>query len=280
GEGKVWHLMLSCVIDNNLKELKELLKENNINEIYPCTECEDYISPLTAAVVTHNRDILSFLLQQGAKPNNASALELTPLHYVSLAQAPIDFVEKLLEAKANPNGSNLQVYTPLQTAAIKDREDVVKVLIFAGAVVTPLLATHPQHVTYNKRLIQMIHKLASKGNTSFSKIRYFLDVAIAVQSKTPEQVFKMFDSHMLLEDPQTHLTMIEVFFNVTGPDEEKYWQGSIKWLKDPGNLNTYIEGAVRRFPNIHKEYVQQAIITLNAVLEAALKDTVVLSSQC
>uniref|UniRef100_A0A671YUU5 Serine/threonine-protein kinase ppk4-like n=1 Tax=Sparus aurata TaxID=8175 RepID=A0A671YUU5_SPAAU len=112
----------------------------------------------------------------------------------------------------------------------------------------------------------MIHKLASKGDELFSEIRYFLDVAIAVQSETPEQVFKTFDSHMLLEDPQTHLTMTETLFTVTGSDEEKYRQGSIKWLKDTGNLNTYIEGAVRRFPNIHKEYVHHTIITLHAVL--------------
>ncbi|KAM8747151.1 uncharacterized protein AB9X84_015273 isoform 1-T2 [Acanthopagrus schlegelii] len=259
------HRVIQCVFDNNLEELKELLKENNINEIYSCTVCKDYVTPLTAAVVTHNWDIFTFLLQQGADSDNASALELTPLHYVSLSQAPIDFVEKLLEARANPHGCNLQPYTPLQAAAIKDREDVVKVLISAGAAVT-LLVTHPQHVTYNEKISQMIHKLASKGDKFYSVIRYFLDVEIAVQSKTPEQVFQTFDSHMLLEDPQTHRTIIEALFNVSGPDEEKYRHGSIKWLKDPGNLNTYIEGAVRRFPHIPKEYVRDTIITLHAVL--------------
>uniref|UniRef100_A0A671YYC0 Protein kinase domain-containing protein n=1 Tax=Sparus aurata TaxID=8175 RepID=A0A671YYC0_SPAAU len=260
------HRIIQCVTDNNFEELKQLLKENHINEIYSCTKCNDYISPLTAAVVTHNRDIFTFLLQQGADPDNASALELTPLHYVSLSKAPIDFVEKLLEAQANPHGCNLQPYTPLQAAAIKDREDIVKVLISAGAAVTYFLVTHPQHVTYNEKISGMIYKLASKGDKLCSEIRYFLDMVIAVQSKTPEQVFKTFDRHMLLEDPQTHLTMIEVLFIVIGPGEEKYHQGSIKWLKDTGNLNNYIEGAVRRFPNIPKEHVHQAIITLHAVL--------------
>ena len=63
---------------------------------------------------------------------------------------------------------------------------------------------------------------------------------------------------MLLEDPQTHLTMIKILFTVTGSDGEKYRQGTIKWLKDAGNLNTYIEGAVR--------CVEDTIISLHAVL--------------
>ncbi|XP_030287485.1 serine/threonine-protein kinase ppk4-like isoform X2 [Sparus aurata] len=136
----------------------------------------------------------------------------------------------------------------------------------AGAVVTPISAIDPQHVTHNEKLSQMIHNFASKGDKFCSEIRYFLDMGIAVQSKTPEQVFKTFDSYMLLEDPRTHLTIIEGLFTVTGRNVEKYHQGSIKWLKDTGNLNTYIEGAVRRFPNFPKESVHQAIITLYAVL--------------
>ncbi|XP_036967247.1 probable serine/threonine-protein kinase ireA [Acanthopagrus latus] len=259
------HYIIQCVFDNNLKRLKRLLKKNNINDIYPCTECNDCISPLTAAVVTHNWDIFTFLLQQGADPDNASAQGLTPLHYVSMHDAPIDFVETLLEARAYPDGCYLHPYTPLHTAAINNRHDVAKVLISAGAAVT-LLVTHPQHMTDNVKISQMIHKLASKGDKLCSVIRYFLDVEIAVQSKTPEQVFQTFDSHMLLEDPQSHRTIIEVLFTEPGPDGEKYRHGSIKWLKDPGNLNTYIEGAVRRIPNIRKEYVHDTIITLHAVL--------------
>uniref|UniRef100_A0A671YUK4 Protein kinase domain-containing protein n=1 Tax=Sparus aurata TaxID=8175 RepID=A0A671YUK4_SPAAU len=260
------HPIIQCVVDNNLKKLKKLLKENDINGIYPCTKCNDLISPLTAAIVNNNRDIFAHLLQHGADPNRVSQKNFTPLHYVSISQAPLFFVEKLLKARANPDGCGLQVYSPLHTAAIYDREDVVKVLISAGAAVTYLLVSHPQHVTHNEKITQMIHKLASKGDKLCSVIRYFLDVEIAVPSKTPEQVFKSFDSHMLLEDPQTHLTMIEVLFTVTGPNEKKYRHESIKWLKDTGNLNTYIEGAVRRFPNIPKEHVHRTIITLHTVL--------------
>lgn len=259
------HPIVKCVINNNLNKLKKVLKDNNINQAYPSTECNDYITPLIAAVVNHNIDIFTFLLRQGADPNSVSQNGLTPLHYVSMSKAPLLFVEKLLEAKANPNGCNLQLFTPLQTAAIHDRDDALKMLISAGAMVTLLPFTDPEEAIHNKKISQMIQNRASKGDELCSTIRYFLDMEIAVRVKTPEEVFKTFDSHMLLEEPQTHLTMIEMLFTVIGRGKEKYFQGSIQWLKDTRNLNTYIEGAVSRLPNIPKTNVKRAIDSLHAV---------------
>lgn len=80
-----------------------------------------------------------------------------------------------------------------------------------------------------------------------------------------KEVFKAFDSSMMMEDPQTHLIMIEVLFTVIGPGKERYCLESIKWLRDTGNLNTYITGAVSRLPNISKLVVKIAIDSLHAV---------------
>ncbi|XP_037615224.1 uncharacterized protein LOC119481960 isoform X3 [Sebastes umbrosus] len=261
------HPIIQCIINNNLKKLKKLLKDNSINLVYPCSECNDYITPLIAAVVHHNRDIFTFLLQEGADPNGASQADLSPLHYVSLSKAPIAFVRKLLDAKADPNGWNfieLQRFTPLQIAAINDRDDVMKVLISAGALVTLLPVTDPEQI-HNEKISRMIHNFASKGDELCSKITYFLDMEIAVRGGSPEEVFKTFDSHMLLEDPRNHLTMIEMLFTVTGRNKEKYSQASIKWLKDTENVNTYIAGAVSRFPNIPERDVRRAVDSLHAV---------------
>ncbi|XP_036967248.1 uncharacterized protein LOC119026808 isoform X1 [Acanthopagrus latus] len=262
------HYIIQCVFDNNLKRLKRLLKENNINDIYPCTECNDCISPLTAAVVTHNWDIFTFLLQQGADPDNDSEQGLTPLHYVSMHDAPIDFVETLLQAKANPDGWNirgLQPFTPLQTAAISGRDDVMKKLSSAGALVTLLPDTDPEHVTYNEIICQMVHKLASEGDELSCKISYFLDLETAMRRKTPEEVLTTFDCHMLDVNPQTHLAIIEMLFNFTGQGKEKYSKGSVKWLKDTENVNTYVTGAVSRLPNIRKTELKRSIDCLHAV---------------
>uniref|UniRef100_A0A4W6EGD5 Protein kinase domain-containing protein n=1 Tax=Lates calcarifer TaxID=8187 RepID=A0A4W6EGD5_LATCA len=259
------HPIIQCITDNDLEELKKLLKDNDINQVFPCKECHDYITPLIAAVVNHNRDICTYLLRQGVDPNIPSQNGFTPLHYVSVSKAPVIFVRKLLEVKANPNGWPLHRFTPPQTAAIHDREDVMKELLSAGAEVTLLPVTDPEHVIHNKKISQMIQNLASSGDELCSKIRYFLEMEIAVRGKSPEEVFRIFDSHMLREDPQTHLTMIEMLFTVTGRDQEKYSQGSIKWLKNAENLNSYVAGAVSRFPNIHQEHVYRTIFTLHAV---------------
>ncbi|XP_050932164.1 uncharacterized protein LOC108892768 isoform X3 [Lates calcarifer] len=259
------HPIIQSIIDNDLKKLKKLLKDNDINQVFPCRECGDYITPLIAAVVNHNRDICTYLLRQGVDPNIPSQNGWTPLHYISRSKAPPVFVRKLLEEKANPNVWTLQPFTPLQTAAINDREDVMKELLSAGAMVTLFPVTDPQQMIYNEKISQMIQNFASSGDELCSKIRYFLEMEIAVRGKSPEEVFRIFDSHMLQEDPQIHLTMIEMLFTVTGRGKEKYSQRSIKWLKDTGSLNLYVAGAVSRFPNIRLQHVYRTIITLHSV---------------
>uniref|UniRef100_A0A3Q1IX32 Uncharacterized protein n=2 Tax=Anabas testudineus TaxID=64144 RepID=A0A3Q1IX32_ANATE len=260
------HLVIQCVIKNKPSKLKKLLKDNDINALYPCKERNDYITPLIAAVISHNEDICSFLLKEGADPNTASQNGFTPLDYVSLSRAPLVFVRILLEKTPKLNEySIIQPCTPLHTAAINGRVDVMKELISAGALVTPLLPNNPNFMSYNKKISEMIHQIASTGDEMYLKIRVFFDMNVAIIEKTPEEVFKTFDSHMLEEDPQTHMTIFETLFDVAGPNGEKYRQDSIKWLKDTGNLNSYIEGAVSRLPQISQNIVDLVIASLYAV---------------
>uniref|UniRef100_A0A3Q2WQE7 Serine/threonine-protein kinase ppk4-like n=1 Tax=Haplochromis burtoni TaxID=8153 RepID=A0A3Q2WQE7_HAPBU len=264
------HPIVQCITKNDLKNLKKLLKENNINGVYPCKECRDYITPLIAAVINNNRDISYYLLHQGADPNIPSKVRWTPLHYVSLSEALPDFVDLLLAAKANPDGWSptplqQQKFTPMQLAAIKDREDIMKKLISAGAMVTLLPNGDFQSLINSRKISQMVNHLAENGDEVCSQIRYFLNMDIALLEKKPEDVFRNFNSHMLLEHPQFHLTMIELLFTVSGPDAEKYGHSCIKWLKETENVNTYIAGAAIRLSNIPKTHVGSAVYSLNRV---------------
>ncbi|XP_004554467.3 uncharacterized protein LOC101478597 [Maylandia zebra] len=263
------HPIIQCITNNDLRKLKKLLKDNNVNGVYPCSKWGDYITPLISAVVNHNTDICSYLVRQGADTNIPSQLQWTPLHYVSYSKAPLHFVALLLEAKASPDGRSAPVQqeipTPLQVAAFEDREDIMKRLISAGALVTLPPINDPQWFINSKKISQMINHLASNGDRVCSQIRHFLDMEIAVFEKTPDEVFKMFNSHMLLEHPRSHLTMTEILFTVTGRWKDKYCQACIKWLKKNGNVNTYIVGAASRFPNIPKTHVGRAVESLSAV---------------
>ncbi|XP_035768716.1 serine/threonine-protein kinase ppk4-like [Neolamprologus brichardi] len=155
--------------------------------------------------------------------------------------------------------------TPLQVAAIKDREDIMKRLISAGALVTLPPIVDNQSLTKSKKISQMVNHLAENGDRVCSQIRHFFDMEIAVFEKTPDEVFKMFNSHMLLEHPRSHLTMTEILFTVSGPDEEKYGHLCIKWLKETKNVNAYITGAASRLSNIPQTHEWRAVYSLNRV---------------
>lgn len=258
------HPVIQCIIDNKIKKLKKILKGNNINAVYPCRECNDHITPLIASIVNHNMDICTFLLKEGADPNIPSVGGFTPLHCVSVYKAPPLFVEKLLEAKADPNGHDKQIFSPLQFAAMNDREDVFKALISAGSLVRLLPPGSPE----NHKIVLMIHDLASKGHKLCSKIKPFLDLDLAVRKNKPEDVFEKFTCHMLQEHPQTHLSVSEILFNVTGPDEEKYRQEIIKWLKKTGKMDAYINSVASRLPHMSHEGSSQAIFCLRSVLNS------------
>uniref|UniRef100_A0A8C7Z086 Uncharacterized protein n=1 Tax=Oryzias sinensis TaxID=183150 RepID=A0A8C7Z086_9TELE len=242
------HPVIECILSNNLKKLKKLLRDNDMDGIYPCRQLKDYVTPLIAAAYKHNKDIFSYLLRQGANPNIASTSGFTALHIVSKFNAPLCFVKELLDVGANPNVS---LPTPLEFAAVNNREDVMKCLLSAGAQATLLLIDSNNLKTF----VQKISDLASQGHELCSQIKPFWDLEISLKQNSPETVIKEFDPFMFWEDPTTHLTMIEILFTLSGRDREKYSQGSIKWLKETRNLNAYITSAVSRFgkiPHLHK----------------------------
>lgn len=182
------HPIIQCITNNDLENLKKLLKDISVNGLYPSREYSDYITPLIAAVVNKKTNICSYLLHQGADPNMPSQFCWTPLHYVSLSKATPDVVDLLLAAKANPDGWSptplqQQIFTPMQLAAIKDREDIMKKLISAGALVTLLPKNDLQWLITSKKISQMVNHLAENGDRVCSQIRHFLSMDIALFEK-------------------------------------------------------------------------------------------------
>ncbi len=91
--------------------------------------------------------------------NKPSTNGLTPLHYAAFTPGvSLSIVKRLLAGKANPNGYQLQLFTPLQCAVYRDREDIVKALIEAGASPESNYRMNPELETKVER---MIHQLSS-----------------------------------------------------------------------------------------------------------------------
>ncbi|CAL8241836.1 unnamed protein product [Merluccius merluccius] len=261
------HPIIQCIISNKPDELKRLLKKHDINGIYPCKELNDEVSPLIAAVAFQKENIFSFLLRKSANPNTWSRNHWEPLHWASIDKVPLFFVQKLLAAKADPNGAIDNyievILTPVQAAAFNDRDDIVEALIGAGAVVTNFPLTCLHYDAYDEKLSKMLHHLASNGVQICSQIKVFVDLLMATRQKCPEEVFQLFDHVMLLENPQTHVSVLDVMLSASGQDETEYRSKGIKWLKDKKKVNLYIEDAVKRFPNLSKELQPLVVRNLN-----------------
>uniref|UniRef100_A0A671R511 Uncharacterized protein n=1 Tax=Sinocyclocheilus anshuiensis TaxID=1608454 RepID=A0A671R511_9TELE len=134
----------------------------DINGLYPSEVWNDDVTPLTAAVLCRNEEICSYLLEKSADPNKPSTNGRTPLHYAAFTTGvQLSIVERLLTGKANPNGYQLQIFTPLQCAVDQDREDIVKALIEAGA--SPII-NHGVNPELDKKVKRMIRQLSSHGD--------------------------------------------------------------------------------------------------------------------
>ncbi|XP_059891526.1 uncharacterized protein LOC132445502 isoform X3 [Gadus macrocephalus] len=261
------HPIIQCIISNNHNKLKLLLKEHDINGLYPCKELNDEVSPLIAAVAFQKEGIFSVLLHEAADPNTCSRNCWKPLHFASLGKVQISFVHKLLAAKAEPNDdmNNQLKMTTLQAAVHHDRGDVAEALIGAGAVVSTFPIKSPDCDTFNDKLSNMIHRLASNSVQICSEIKYFVDLDIAVRRKSPEEVFQLFDHVMLLKHPQTHISVIDVVLSVTGLGKAEYQSKAIQWLRDNNKINQYIEEAVKHFPNLLKGHQPLVVQNLHSV---------------
>uniref|UniRef100_A0A8C7CPG0 Serine/threonine-protein kinase ppk4-like n=1 Tax=Oncorhynchus kisutch TaxID=8019 RepID=A0A8C7CPG0_ONCKI len=257
--------IIKCIINNNLERLKKLIRGKDINALYPCVELQDEVTPLMAAVAFSNQEICTFLLGKGADPNKPSKRFLAPLHYAGLREVPVNIVTTLLEAKADPNGLAEQPFFPIQLA--HDREDIVKELLKSGAL---MWLNHGVHPAIDQKLARIIGNFA-KESEFFSKIKLFLHFAQAIKQTSPTDVFKHYDLHLLEENPQTHLTMIDMCFNIEGANEDEYFQKAIKWLNDSKKLVSYVEDVSKRLSTVPLKFRAGALKSLYRVV-CAMKE--------
>ncbi len=255
--------LIQCIIENKLKKLCKLIRGRDINGLYPSELWNDDVTPLTAAVICRNEEICSYLLKKLADPNKPSTKGQTPLHYAALTPGvPLSIVERLLAAKANPNGCQSQIYTPLQYGVDHNHEDIVKALIKAGASPENKYGVNPE---LDKKVERMIHQLSKQGEV-FEKVHLFFSLFCAVPTKNQTEVFRDYKEHFFQEDPFIHTILFEHYYSVSGQGAEQYRQSAIKWLKDTKSADRYIEGVIKRFPKISQDHWLIALNCLNAAL--------------
>ncbi len=254
--------LIKCIIDNKAERLRKLLRGKDINGLYPSEDWKDDVTLLTAAVLCFNEEICSYLLEESADPNISSTNGRTPLHYAALTGVPLNIVKRLLAAKADPDGYQLQLFTPFQCAVDQDREDIVKALIEAGASPKRNYGVNPE---LDKKVEKIIHQLSSQGEV-FEKVHRSFFFPFAVQTKNQAEVYRIYKEHFFQEDCFVPFIYFELYYGVIGPGAEQYHQSAIKWLKDTKSSDRYIEGVIKRFPRIPQEHSLIALNCLNAAL--------------
>ncbi|XDV24104.1 hypothetical protein PO909_028369 [Leuciscus waleckii] len=248
--------IIKCIIDNRAERLRKLLKGRDINGLYSSEDWDDDVTPLTAAVICRNEEIYSYLLEESADPNKPSTYGQTPLHYSSLNGVPLSIVERLLAAKANPDGHGLHIFTPLQYAVYHDREDIVKALIKAGASPGRNYGVDPE---LDKKVEKMICQLYSQGEVS-DKVHIYFSFTCALKTKTQTEIYRDFKEHFFEEDPFVALIYFERYRDLFGLDAK---ESAIQWLKDTKSADRYIKGLIRRFPRIPQENFPIVLNCLN-----------------
>ncbi|XP_056614481.1 uncharacterized protein LOC130429743 isoform X2 [Triplophysa dalaica] len=259
--------LIQCIIDNKLQRLKKCIRGKDINGLYPSEDWKDDVTLLTAAVICKNEEICSYLIKESADPNKHSTNGHAPLHYAGFTPGvPLNIVNRLLAAKADADGYDIQMYSPLQFAVDYNRDDIVKALMKTGATAS---RNYGRNQALDKKIDNMIHRLSSQ-NEDFEKVQIFFSFSCAVPKKQQTEVFSIYRAHFLKENPFTHTLLFEEYFSVIGPGAEQYQQSAIKWLKDTKSSDKYIEDVIKRFPRISKmHYLAIAFNCLNAVLRVS-----------
>lgn len=121
----------------------------------------DGYSPLGLAAFFKRRDVVTALLERGARPDVASRDQgFTPLHSAvatDAGQADRDIVRMLLDAGADPNAKSGEGGTPLHTVAYTGDLELAELLLAYGAdpVATDLKGATPLDVARDRRNIEV-----------------------------------------------------------------------------------------------------------------------------
>ena len=98
----------------------------------------DGFSPLGLAAFMGNPEVLKILLEKGANPNQASSNQMAvyPINSAAAHRSPdvaMEMVQMLIDYGADVNIAQHGGWTPLHQAAAHGQDDLVKVLLAAGA---------------------------------------------------------------------------------------------------------------------------------------------------
>lgn len=125
-------LLMELAHDGELEQLKELLKDDEIDVDYIA---KNSWSPLLIATANGHYGTVKLLLEKAAEPNISNALGASPLHFAT-KYGKISLCRLLIKYNADINQKDMEGNTPLIKAVEKDYFEIVEFLIENNADVS------------------------------------------------------------------------------------------------------------------------------------------------
>jgi ankyrin repeat protein len=155
--------LLYLVSTDNKEMLSEVLAIEDIN--YDIADDEG-ITPLMAAIVARNTDLIHFLIDQDVDVNKVDDNENTAL-FKAVSVGNLEYVNLLLDENATVNLINDQEYTPLIIAILNANIPIIRRLLEVPGIDVNFVGDQPD---FDGRTTSALHYAAQLGNPEIFRI--------------------------------------------------------------------------------------------------------------
>lgn len=128
-------------------------------------------TPLYYAAFGGNRELLKYLISQGADKNDLelkNAYGRTPLCAIARDGGNAEVIKALIDLGANPDAADYSGKTPIMLAAWRRNEDVVNVLLKAGADLQINTPNGEELLTYSARGMENLFQTMAENKASLN----------------------------------------------------------------------------------------------------------------
>ncbi|KAL4006644.1 serine/threonine-protein kinase/endoribonuclease IRE1 [Sarotherodon galilaeus] len=197
------HPIIQSITNNDLKKVKKLLKDNNVNRVYPCREWGDYITPLIAAVANHNKEIWKDKYCQAC----IKWLKETGNTHVKLAVESLNPVFCTMDEITNEHAVAI-VRQLLKLLCLKERPDICAAVLQTLYVITQKTkGTKDWHLNFLQNLCRTVAPFVNEQHSTIIRVYAYGILGNLLSAEKAANIFTSLGINSLPEDILTSADM-------------------------------------------------------------------------